>query len=194
MKLKEVRACAQACKLSYQEYAPTGFHDLGDIRFGLSTVGEKYIICVRGSANRENWFRNFDVLPARFRGKFVHRGFLRAMQAVQDWLSTFPNGKPVIFTGHSFGGAVATLLAEYYMKPCVTFGSPKVYVRGYKPSAYEHLRIVTDDDPVVQVPTVLYKHYQQERVLRDKDNSVLAMDDHDINVYVNRLEALVCLP
>ncbi|MBK8815391.1 MAG: lipase family protein [Methylococcaceae bacterium] len=83
----------------------------------------------------------------------VHPGFAKALQSVWTQLQTrlTTNNKPLWVTGHSLGGAIATLLA--YQLPervaaLYTFGSPCVGTeefvnafneKGLKPKTYRYL-------------------------------------------------------
>lgn len=77
------------------------------------------VVSFRGSRSFENWVANLD-FPLESvdlcDGCKAHNGFWEAWQAVADELSTNLNsaikehsGYKVVFTGHSFGGAMATL-------------------------------------------------------------------------------------
>ena len=72
----------------------------------------------------------------------VHRGFLRALQEVEDELemvlADLGPGRALWLTGHSLGGAVATLAAAYLalevdrpVHGVYTYGSPRVGSRGF---------------------------------------------------------------
>ena len=96
-------------------------------------------------------------------GGRVHSGFKEQYDdvaiRVEDLLDQDgAKGKPLFITGHSLGGAVATiaarrLTAEHRVAACYTFGSPRVgtehWVSQIKTPIY---RIVNSADPVPMVP------------------------------------------
>ncbi len=63
-------------------------------------------------------------------GGLVHRGYKEAVDAIADDLAKAVIGatRPLIYTGHSLGGSMATLARTLTPHPdqCVTFGAPKV--------------------------------------------------------------------
>ena len=103
---------------------------------------------------------------------FVHRGFRDALDEVwpdvADWLTK--QKKPhVFFTGHSLGGALATLAASRWNTPTThlyTFGSPRVggkkFIQSFKFN--ERYRYRNNNDIVTKVPFEIlgYKHVSGE--------------------------------
>jgi pimeloyl-ACP methyl ester carboxylesterase len=108
------------------------------------------------------------------RGAAVHEGFKEALDEVWDprdradgeeWLGSYldrvanadGNRRPVWFTGHSLGGALATLAAERYGDAAglYTFGSPRVGDRAFAERfRVDSYRFVHNDDVVAKVPPV----------------------------------------
>ncbi|HIH36371.1 MAG TPA: lipase family protein [Methanocellales archaeon] len=110
-------------------------------------------------------------------GGLVHEGFKQALEEVWldreiegqriiglksylDELST-QKARPVWFTGHSLGAALATLAAERYGKArgLYTFGSPRVGNMEFK-DHYKlmHYRFVNNDDLCTRVPPEAFSY------------------------------------
>ncbi|MBN1302262.1 MAG: lipase family protein [Melioribacteraceae bacterium] len=128
------------------------------------------VVAFRGSEKKiEDWLTNADALPASptevEKGK-VHRGFYRDFMGLKDQIEKTlseicrevdNNCVPVYFTGHSLGGAVATIATRELMSDgegaCYTFGAPRVgdyeYFEFVKTPVY---RIVNSSDIIPTVP------------------------------------------
>ena len=122
------------------------------------------VVSFRGSDDVEAWFDfNFDLLPVDWEpGGKVHQGFKEALDAIwnpiRDTIEALPDGTPVIYTGHSLGGAVATLAASR-RPPALTytFGSPRPgdAAFGSTVPVDSFFRIVNNRDIVTEVPVGL---------------------------------------
>jgi hypothetical protein len=154
-----------------------------NIRFTIHAMGlndqRALVIAFRGSDNLENWVGNAMVLMAQFpeswSGSKVHSGNYIAWSTflkprVQHELRgvSLVSFNRVIFTGHSLGGAIATLAAADLvsdsaakwdcdvLKHCevsvVTFGQPHsgnaAFKLGYDRNGISHKRYVNATDPV----------------------------------------------
>src|SRR5262249_20582932 len=144
------------------------FAILGTARDGVQ------LVAFRGTVNLAGWASNFAadlVAWAGLPGK-VHRGFAQALDEFILWLRVhLKNDRSVQLTGHSRGGALATLAAQrlrdagYDLLPVYTFGAPRVgdaaFALSYSPILH---RVVHDDDPVPHVPSPLagYRHVGEE--------------------------------
>jgi hypothetical protein len=183
-----IKTCASLCRESYVSNS-LGFMTVGDLRFGVRVIdGVKYII-IRGTANAKNWLRDAQVFPVRSCGGYLaHRGFVNAYRALCSGGLPTEHNTDVVATGHSLGGAIATLLAEHIGCKLVTFGSPRVYWRFGSAPRLDHARVICDDDPVPMIPRLLYSHRCEPTVLCDQDHQIINIADHDIDVYMGRLQ------
>jgi len=113
-----------------------------------------------------NWQINLSAIMVAFRGGFVHSGFLKSMKQLHDagvgnFLLRYSSSK-VVFTGHSLGGAMATLAGRYYagangypsVKAVVSFGAPRSMGWSLFESVYPVMlhRVVFNKDPVPHLP------------------------------------------
>jgi hypothetical protein len=137
----------------------------------LDRSGPTQVVAVRGTDNRGDAI--VDLTTQRVRDDRllqveVHGGFQRMAMAILEDLQRnrrLDPARPVIFTGHSLGGAVAVLLGAYMIlaePPEVrvagiyTFGQPKVFGNDganlLDTVSARIVRVVTCGDPVPIVP------------------------------------------
>ncbi|HXF65831.1 MAG TPA: lipase family protein [Burkholderiales bacterium] len=81
-------------------------------------------------------------------------------RGVSDALEEYGRGVPVFFTGHSLGGAIATVAAHYWPpRALYTFGSPRVadraLARRFAARGIAIYRVVNSTDAVARVPFAL---------------------------------------
>lgn len=127
-------------------------------------------------------------------GGSVHVGFQDEVLKIEDdiraWLKK-NTIKSYIITGHSLGGAMATIFAARQdaskINKVITFGSPRVggsdFVKAFN-QQYEHIRVVNNNDIVTRVPPApLYRH-----------TGISVYYDHKDNCFVNpsRLKKIQC--
>ena len=137
-------------------------------REGTSGCDLRYIVA--------DWLTDLDTyLVDVGQNYFVHEGFKKALDEIWDpqpqaneeecrdslksYLDTVGNKngrqRPIWFTGHSLGAALATLAAGRYenVAGLYTFGSPRVGVRAFaKALKVPNYRFVNNDDVVAKVP------------------------------------------
>ena len=127
------------------------------------------VVSFRGTANVQDWMTNlrYSLTPVDFpqaegrepTGK-VHQGFLDAFRSVRGQVDRYlpwAEGLPIFITGHSLGGALATLgaanLSSLGLAACYTFGAPRVGDKGFCSSLRIPVyRVVNPLDPVPLVP------------------------------------------
>lgn len=114
--------------------------------FGFLLLGDGPLKCdafiiFRGTQYLADWLTNLNVTLSRSSyGQPAHDGFNQAFKSMQPKLRDFitqTRGRTVHCIGHSLGGAIATLCAEWLVsangiKPHLyTFGSPRVGLQGF---------------------------------------------------------------
>lgn len=127
------------------------------------------LITIRGTAGKHDIFRDLDArqVPIEDGVGRAHRGFHGAYVAAKNfadrYLEAFYVDQTIILCGHSLGGAIALLLAEWIRRrpraPRVilyTYGAPRsgdgTFNEGAK--GLVHHRLVNHNDPVPAVPAV----------------------------------------
>lgn len=156
-----------------EEQRPWERHSLNDLATNtqayISHDDRMILIGVRGTQeNPPDLLRDIDAAQVPYEEGVgqAHRGFYEAFQAVkrfvEPYLSNFHTNQKIVVCGHSLGGAIALLLAEWIRrfpkKPEVllyTYGAPRAgdqaFVEGA--STLVHHRIVNHNDPIPSVPT-----------------------------------------
>jgi Lipase (class 3) len=162
-----------AVPISDGQSHPRGFAMLGK---------ETAIIAIAGSESIVDWLIDGSAWKTDAFGAEVHAGFLteheKIWPQVHELLRRYPAGSKVTITGHSLGGAIATLLGyaavdELELVPdVITFGSPRVgnwkFSRKFNKMVPNSLRVQHHDDLIPRVPKLGYVHVNQ--LLRLDDN------------------------
>lgn len=151
----------------------------------LTSNGDFAILAFRGT--EKNWRDvQTDILARRVKtssGK-IHAGFRQAYDSVAPQIEKSlkrVEGLPIYITGHSLGGALATVATEslesnprfeFQVAACYTFGSPRVGSADYDPNIKSSFfRIVNTADIVTVVPLLAmgFVHVGDIRFLERKD-------------------------
>nr|WP_188540824.1 lipase family protein [Paenibacillus segetis] len=140
------------------------------------------IIAFRGTSSTTNWISN--VLASQKRFKYIkvdcltHRGFTgiysSARSEIISRLSTLSSDKTLYVTGHSLGGALATLCAidiaantTFNSPNLFTYGSPRVgdpdFANAFKKYICNSYRIANPFDVVPHAPPTIYKLPKREK-------------------------------
>ena len=195
---------AFACQLSYKsekyiisEASAWGF---SQVRFLEITQGHRIdmqcyvmadhdniVIVFRGNDDIKDWLANFTAITEA--GPFVdsnaHKGFQDALEpAVQELNQTLnkfgAETKKIWITGHSFGGALASLYAgmlisnDYRVYGVYTFGSPRAGDETFVESLNNtvvgpHYRVVNAGDIVVHLPPEPFYSHAGKRIILKRD-------------------------
>ena len=210
-----------AAQLALQGYLRALFFDAGENPNGFATSkdGLGFIVFRGTEKNYADILTDMEfplvevgpleVAPPKYE---AHEGFLARFEAVSAAVISAADTSPLkeyVCTGHSLGGAVATLAAAQLPKldvaGLVTFGSPRVVNHSYADAIEEALagkirRYVHEMDIVPRVPVALgYEHVGDAIPLgfRIPDFVVLASlsmpkvyEDHRMAGYVKAVESL----
>ncbi len=173
---------ASASKLSYERqstvenvlihswgYETVVFLDSEDTECFVAECDTHAILAFRGTKGIGDWIGNMNVIPTNEPSYgTVHKGFFDAFHDVSARLrATLPTGKPIWLTGHSLGGALASIASaefidQFEVHGIYTFGQPRLGDDEFEQTikaAYgeEFFRFVNDDDIVTRIPPG-YRH------------------------------------
>lgn len=188
---------AAVCGQTYVQYGnskeeglflvPRGYSFVGDIkaraydsdeeRFGYALTSEQAsVLAFRGSHSAEDWVSDFIAQQTVYRpvknAGHTHKGFtdiyMSGRNNVLEIVAQLPADIPLFITGHSLGGALATLAAldiasnTQIRSPIVyTFGAPRIgdpkFVRTYNTTVDTHWRLQNEFDIVPHLPTLVYQ-------------------------------------
>lgn len=150
------------------------FFDDKNKKGGMDTQGfithsdEIVLISIRGTQETQDFFTDAKAVQVQMEqypdGVRGHIGFYKSFKAIRgfisDYLDRFYSDQKIIVVGHSLGGAIATLAADWIKKIrkientiLYTFGSPRVGNTEFvKQSTLTHYRMVAENDPIPSVP------------------------------------------
>jgi hypothetical protein len=146
---------AEMARLAYRDFGPGGrvlsqtlssidfvlesapFDD-GNTQAFLAGSAHLRVLSIRGSDDLRAWQTNARTRPVSWEGPgLVHEGFAEAWRkAHETWAPVLAAGKesgrPLLVTGHSLGGALATLTAAHLPHSLLySFGAPRVGNRAF---------------------------------------------------------------
>ncbi|KAJ2735722.1 hypothetical protein IW152_001360 [Coemansia sp. BCRC 34962] len=177
---------------------------------------KEIIVSWRGSTTLKDWVTNFQIVPtpwpAHINGSAVHSGFLYAYSAgaskikavVAGLAQKYPDYK-IVLTGHSLGGAQATLAAvdiasehpEWVNRlELYTYGQPRVGNAAFSDwlskQPFPIFRAVYREDVVAQVPlrSMGFQHQAQEVWYNSNTQTTFCGSDAENPTCQNSVSAL----
>lgn len=182
MDLARLLQLARASRRAYGDGDPLpGF---GETRIAVGAMqalvlkgAEEAILAFRGTdpGQSRDWLADLDAAYAPAFGAKVHHGFLAGLLDLWPGVLAALGPEPLWVTGHSLGGALATLGAlqavgtGLTVRGVATFGSPAVGDRAFVAAFTEALgdrsdRVVHGNDPVPRVLNPFWGYAQVPRL------------------------------
>lgn len=126
----------------------------------------------------------------------VHSGFLgelnKVWKTIKNNIEKDVGSLPLYVTGHSLGGAMATLAGmRHSFEKVTTFGEPRVGIhidKAFKSNS--HTRYINGDDPVTKLPPELfygYDHHGNPIHITNRNGETDFRYDHSIVYYSENL-------
>ena len=155
------------------------FFDTADTQAFLARTAAEdgtMILAFRGTSSLKDWMTDVDINLVNGPGGKVHDGFLCALNSIWRRLAKLMDAtrghRKLWITGHSLGGALATLATAKFrlelaqpVSGLYTFGSPRVgneeFARNFDADFYyQYYRMVNNNDVVPRIPFRLmsYRH------------------------------------
>ncbi|KAE8356693.1 Alpha/Beta hydrolase protein [Aspergillus coremiiformis] len=174
--------------------------EFGDVAgfLAVDRTNEEIVLSFRGTASVETWIANLNFEQTQVNdicdGCEAHAGFMRSwgsvanvtMDSVQNAMQTNPGFK-LIVTGHSFGGAMATIAATVlrqsgYVLDMFSYGAPRLgnmAFAEYVSAQGSNFRVTHTNDMVPRVPPRMlgYRQTSPEYWITTGDNTPVGTAD-----------------
>lgn len=124
-------------------------------------VGEACVVVFRGSDEAQDWAFNVQAGFTYTAYGNMHKGFKKSWDLIAKELRDNLPNKPLYFTGHSYGAALALISAIYIShQQVITFGCPMV-THKHTTAKANHIRVRNNNDIVTQLPSraLGFKHF-----------------------------------
>ena len=160
-------------------FSSCDFIKANDTEVFISSNHDTVLVSFRGTAGARDLLRDLSVFSTKTEHGRVHSGFYYGFKQADDQIRAVfrriqAQYKDLVITGHSLGGALATIAAsqwelDYHISSVYTFGQPAVGRNHFKKRMQSmdncFFRVVNDDDIITKVPPT-YRHVDQKFLLK----------------------------
>jgi len=198
MAYRELAGISRETKIFWEDPRVYSFeNENSEAQVCILEYDDKALVGFRGTepGKLKDWLTDFRFFKSDFHGHSIHGGFLGSLESLLDMprqprsrrdrksiergdtvaktfgekMGEYAGRKPVLFTGHSLGGALASMAGLYFKEEyglealgIYTFGQPKLggrefvdfYMSNVCPNLFVH---VNDEDIVPKVPPKVLK-------------------------------------
>ena len=180
----------EACSLAEKCYS------FPSEKFLVEIKNDNILIAFKGTTTKKEIMADMNIamIPMGNLGD-VHTGFYNLFNErkleILELLRKHSEKEIITFTGHSLGGALATVSALYFsislpqrVIKCITFGAPRVGDKRFKQFFERHvsysIRFINNGDWVPKVPMGKYRHVDEEVII---DTDYFAEKSHSLLKY-----------
>ena len=186
-----------------------------DVQMGIFVNHDtkRIVVAFRGTDSIRDWRFNLQFCKYRIRkDRRLHRGFceqlfrtnvyFRTIRRLNNILILCPDYN-VYVTGHSAGGALATIFSyfcsdEIHNKhiTVVTFASPRICNYEFKQdfesrSNLKHYQVTSQNDLITYTPMYRYYHVGERILLKSHLNCCCFVKEHNCDMYLTNLSNTV---
>lgn len=175
-----------------------------DLVYGLYSNSDYLFVVFKGTSTIKDFITDISFIQKDdsygIPGE-IHAGFYNVIKDkfadIVEILKTNPN-KKIVISGHSLGGALATVLFSYCLvnhphlnTELYTFGSPRVGDKEFSKfisDSNKATRIINKGDIVTMIPVFDYFHYEKQYKIGNKLISCIpSIKAHSISKYIENL-------
>lgn len=169
----------------------TFYDEETDIRGFSASINNTLYVALRGSSSAQNWIDDFEIKLVDYNGCTdcsVHHGFYKSALAIKSQvLNSIDKYNPdkIIVTGHSYGAAVAQILALEINKNVFVynFGQPRTGNAEFANHVNQMLpgfwRVTHDRDIVPHLPPKIGYRHSCGELFEDSDGDLLECSPTD---------------
>lgn len=176
---------------------------LNGIIYGLFYTDDFLVISFKGTSSFKETLSNLKFIQTDDKYSipgYIHKGFHdliltnNVVETLEDKIY-IGNHKNIYITGHSLGGALATIFYSYLISSplsnkskdknieLVTYGCPRTGDKEFSKTIENSTRIVNGNDIVTKIPIIDYKHSEKLHHIGSKWSCRLISDHHISNYY-----------